>query len=206
MREINGFPKAAGFLLLAALASVLMTGCAKAPEAEMEAAEEALLAARADEAEFYAREELSRAQDAINEARTEIEVQDQKWVKDYDKARELLESARRDAENAKVSAGTNKEQTRIEAEAAIAEGKGAIDHAASVLRSAPVGKGTRADIALYTSDLEQLRIEIVEAEAAMSSGKYWDALDKANAVRDKAQRIDSDVQLVLDKTRRGRTA
>ena len=187
-------------LLLVLLASVALTGCAKPPEEEQRAAEQAIADAKAAEAETYASNELGQAQSAFDNAKAEIEAQNQKWFKNFDKAKEQLAASRTSGEQAKTAAVANKEQAKQEADAAIAAAKTAVETAEASLKAAPVGKGTKADMELYTSDLEGAKTQIADAEAAMTSGKYYDARDKAKAVADKANQINTDIQAVIEKS------
>ena len=192
--------KVSMLLLVVAMASLALTGCAKPPEEEQRAADQAIADAKSAEADTYASNELGQAQQSLDGAKAEIEAQNQKWFKNYDKAKEQLAAARTAAEQAKTAAVANKEAAKQEAEAAVAAAKTAIETAEASLKSAPVGKGTKADMELYTSDLEGAKTQIADAEAALTAGRYYDARDKAKAVSDKANQINTEVQAVIEKS------
>src|SRR5262249_41228543 len=105
------------WLGLAVLALILATlACGKAPQAEKDSAKAAMDDAEAS-AEKWASSEWQAAQSSMSQAQAEIEAQNQKWFKNYDKAKELLAQAKADAEKAKAAAVTNKETAKNEATA-----------------------------------------------------------------------------------------
>src|SRR5262245_59772947 len=79
-------------LLLTLAASVVFVavGCAKPPQDDIAATQAEMDKARQAQAETWAPNELKAADEAMNAAQTEINAQNEKWFKNYDKAKELL--------------------------------------------------------------------------------------------------------------------
>ena len=96
-------------LVLVLVAAFVAVGCAKPPDEDMNAANQAVSDAKAAEADAYASSELASAQGSLDSAKTEIEAQKQKWFPNYDKAKEFIATAKKGAETAKTTAAANKD-------------------------------------------------------------------------------------------------
>ncbi len=185
-------------LILMVTAAVLMTGCQKPPEQELAAAQQAIDAAKQAEAEKYAQTELSTVQTTLDQARAEIETQKAKWFPNYDNAKKLLADAKTQGDQAKEAAIQGKEKAKQEATAAIADAKAAVEAAETALKSAPKGKGTKADLELMTKDLEGYKTAITEAEQMMASEDFKGATAKATGAKDNAKSVADQVQAAID--------
>ena len=179
-----------GFAVLAlALAAV---ACAKPPQADIDAAKAAMDDAQPS-AEKWATPEWQAAQSSMSAAQAEIDAQNQKWIKNYDKAKELLAQAKADAEKAKTAAATNMETAKNEANTAVADATTALEAAKTAVAGAPKGKDTKADLALFQQDLDGLATTLSEAQTALQSEDYMTARDKANSVKEKATSISDQI-------------
>lgn len=173
----------------AALVFVAAVACAKAPQEDISAAQADLDKAREAQAETWAPNEYQAADTTWKAANDEIQAQNAKWIKNYDKAKELLTKAKEEASTAAQAAAANKEQARTDSEAAIAAADTALAAAEAGLKVAPVTKDSRADLALFKSDIENLRGTLEQARQAFSSEDFKKALESANSVKDKATSI-----------------
>ena len=173
----------------AALVFVAAVACAKAPQEDISAAQADLDKAREAQAETWAPNEYQAADSTWKAANDEIQAQNAKWIKNYDKAKELLTKAKEEASKAAQAAAANKEQARTDSEAAIAAADTALAAAEAGLKVAPVTKDSRADLALFKSDIENLRGTLEQARQAFSSEDFKRALESANSVKDKATSI-----------------
>jgi TonB family protein len=106
---------------LSVILSVLAfaTACGTRPTAEIDAAKAALDNASAT-ARQYAPESLKAAQDTNAALDAELAAQDAKWIKSYDRARELAASARLASEKAIADATAGKARAEAAAAAAVA--------------------------------------------------------------------------------------
>ncbi len=173
----------------AALVFVAAVACAKAPQEDISAAQADLDKAREAQAETWAPNEYQAADSTWKAANDEIQAQNAKWIKNYDKAKELLTKSKEEASKAAQAAAANKEQAKTDSEAAIAAADTALAAAEAGLKVAPVTKDSRADLALFKSDIENLRGTLEQARQAFSSEDYKKALESANSVKDKATSI-----------------
>ena len=180
-------------LILMVVAAVLLTGCQKPPDAEMQAATASLEAAKSGEAEKYAQSELATASATLDQARTEIEAQKAKWMPNYDKAKEMIAQAKTQADAAKEAAIKGKETAKNEATQAIADAKAMVANAEAGLKTAPKGKGTKADLEMMNKDIEGYKQSITDAEGLMTSEDYMGARDKAKAAMDGAKGVQDQI-------------
>lgn len=94
--------------------SIAVAGCARSPEANIDAARAAIDDARGADAARYAPEAMQSAQNSWDQLQHELDVQSTRWVKHYERAQILADEARLNAENAKN--GTVAARTRLDAE------------------------------------------------------------------------------------------
>jgi TonB family protein len=123
---------AIGRLSVILLMLAFATACGTRPTTEIDAAKAALDNASATAAQ-YAPESLKAAQDTNAALDAELAAQDGKWIKSYDRARELAVSARQASEKAIADATAGK--TRAEAAAAAAAAKVKADTAVRAKRA-----------------------------------------------------------------------
>jgi hypothetical protein len=174
---------------LAAVVMILAVGCAKPPQEDISAAQAEMDKARQAQAETWAANEYRGANEAMNAAQAEITAQNEKWFKNYDKAKELLATAKTDATKAAEAAAANKAQAKSDAEAAMSAADTALGTAEAALKVAPVTKDSKADLELFKNDLATLRSTLDAARASFASEDYKKALESANSVKDQATSI-----------------
>lgn len=169
----------------------LIAGCSKAPEAEMQAANQAIEAARTAEAEAYAPAAWRTAQDTLQAATAAKTEQDGKFAlfRSYGKSKEMFVAAQQLANAASAASETEKEKVKQEVIGLLSQAKGGIDAATAALAKAPKGKDTKAELELIKADLDGLTPAYADAEADFNSGKYLTARTKIQGVIQKAQSI-----------------
>jgi len=196
----------AGSMLVLA---VVFAGCAKPPETEMKDAQAALDDARnTAQADKWASSEYAAAKGSYDAANAEVEAQNQRFalMRNYDKAKEMFAQAKADSDKAKQAAVANKEAAKNEANNKLQEATTAITAARDALSKAPVTKDTKADIQLFTSDLDGLDQSLGEVRNMISSEDYTGASSKASAVTAQANDIATKLTEAAEKAaaRRGR--
>jgi TonB family protein len=90
--------------------AVVATGCAAPPTAEVDGAKASVDRASRSDANRYAPESLRSAEDARAALDAELKVQEGKWVKSYDRTRELAAAAKAAGEKAEADAVAGKEK------------------------------------------------------------------------------------------------
>jgi protein TonB len=99
-----------GFRAIALGLALVVTGCAAPPAAEVDAAKAAVDKAVADHADQYAAETLKAAQEARAALDAELTVQEGKWFKSYDRAKQLAAAAKEAGDKAAADAVAAKEK------------------------------------------------------------------------------------------------
>ncbi len=185
------------FSLLAVLLAVGLTlGCGgDPPKADLDAASQALQAARDAGAEKYADNELASAQRAFDDAKSAYDVEAEKWFKNWDEVvKPGLADATGQANAAAASATEAKNAAMSAAEAAIAEAAAAVEQTRGSLEAAPAGKGTEVDIEQLKTDLGGADSDLAAARAAVDSEEFEEATAKANSAMSTAEAVASGVE------------
>lgn len=181
-------------LILVGLAMVM--GCAKPPQAEIEAAKAAIQSAVDAGAGEYAAASLRDAQNAVASLDAEVQAQTKKFalMRSYKQAATLAATAKAAGEKAKTDAEAGKAQAKADAEALLAQAKTALEEATAVLKAAPKGKGTEMDIKAMENDLMTVGSQIAEGEAAHVAGKYLESKAKFEAALNASNNVKNMVE------------
>jgi hypothetical protein len=181
--------------------AVALSSCAKAPQADFDAAKAKLEEARAAEAEKYAVNEFRAASDSLDAAQREIEAQNGKFAlfRKYGRAKTLIASADAQSVTAKQAAIEGKERTKNEAEQLMMQAQAAIDSTNTLVEKAPKGKESRADLELIKSDLTGAQTSLDDARASFQREEYLEAKAKAEAVINKANQLSAEVNAAIEK-------
>jgi hypothetical protein len=189
-------------LILATLALLaFIVGCSKAPEAEMQRANTAMEAAKTAEAETYAQGSYAAAMDTLNAANAAKQEQDSKFAlfRSYGKSKEMYVKSEEMFNASASEAATEKEKVKQQVQTSLAEAKAVLDSAATALKKAPRGKGSKADIALIQSDLDNANTQYTDAETDFNNGKYMVAKGKVEAVIASAHKIMDEISTAATK-------
>ena len=170
-------------VVLASLALVAsLTACAKAPTEEINATKAAVDAAVAEGAQQYTPEDYKMVADQLAAANAEIKVQEEKFFKNFDKAKQMLAKTKADAEALKGKVAQRKEELKQAAVATLAQANAALVEAKDLLAKAPKGKGSKADIEAMQTDLAGVEAMLPEVQPMIDSGDFIGANEKANAI------------------------
>lgn len=187
------------FLALSMVTIFLLVGCAKQPTEEMNAAKASIDAVVAEGAQKFAAEDAKKLNDGMQAAQDEIKVQDGKTFKDYAKAKELLAKVKADAEALKAGLAAKKEEAKKNAAAAQEAAKASVAEVKTLLAKAPKGKGSKADIEALKADLKGIEDSLAEIKSANDSEDYNAAIEKSNAIKDKAAAISDQIKKAMEK-------
>jgi hypothetical protein len=174
--------------------AVMTVACGAPPTADINAAKAAITAATTAGAGDYAAASLKTAEDAQAALDAELKAQEGKWLKSYDKAKQLAADVKTAGEKAATDAAAGKEKAKADATQAIAAAKAALTEAEGLLAKAPKGKGSAADIAAMKADLATAATAVTEGETALGSGKFLDAIAKAESAKKAAATVKEAVE------------
>lgn len=192
-------------LVAIVVASMVMTGCAKPPVAEMDAAKGALTTAEGVEAATYADAELNEAKAAVAAAEAELATQQGKFAlgRNYDKAKELIAEAANKATAAQTAAIAGKEEAVQKAEASLSTLNSAIasiDAMVAHLQACPKKpKGFDADMLVIGTQVDALKAEVAPVQQAISDGDYNGAVARAESVQVQAATLSTDLEGAAEK-------
>ncbi|UCF40326.1 MAG: hypothetical protein JSW43_11405 [Gemmatimonadota bacterium] len=157
-----------------ALAGVmLVTACARVPQAEVDAATAAFDAARVAEAEIYALDAYRSAAAALEAMRAELDEQAElsPFARNYDSTLVLAAAARVAGDSALAAATEQKEFAREDALAALDVAKGDLVELRAMVDRAPSRRGA-PDPAALRSEAGTIERTLATADSLLSAGRY----------------------------------
>lgn len=187
----------AAFIMVAAL-----VGCGKAPQAEIDAANAAIEAAKTAEANVYLPAEFAAVQDSLTAVNAEIEAQSSKLFKKFGPMKAKLEQTAALANQVAADAAVKKEEVKKEVETAIAGMKTVVEENKTLIAKAPRGKDGATALEEIKTEMTAIDQAAAEAEAMLNSGKYMDALNKVKASSASAVEINTELKNAIAKVRR----
>jgi len=192
------------FLSALVLMVVLATGCAKLPQAELDAATAALDSAKVVEANRYLADEFNALQDSLNAANVEIEAQKSKFfiTRSYKAVTEKLVKITADVDGLKARTEERKIQVRTEVQDTLVVLNNLIVEVKGLLAKAPRGKEGKAALEAIQNDITVIEATVTEINTLITNGDYLTAQDKTNASKAKAEAIKEELTAAISKTKR----
>ncbi len=189
------------YVLSIVAATIMFTSCAKAPQAEIDAAKAALEQAKTAQADLYVEADYLAVQDSLNAVMVEIEAQSSKLFKSYGDAKEKLVVITTQATELVAKTDVRKEEIKTEVATAEAATLALIEENNQLLAKAPKGKEGKEAIEAIKLDLTGITTSVSEVPALIASGDLLGAQTKVNAAQQKATEINAELKSVLDKAK-----
>ncbi|KAF0233956.1 MAG: hypothetical protein FD181_3757 [Prolixibacteraceae bacterium] len=189
------------YVLSIVAASIIFTSCAKAPQAEIDAAKAALEQAKTAQADLYVEADYLAVQDSLNAVMVEIEEQSSKLFKSYGTAKEKLVVITTQATELVAKTDVRKEEIKTEVATAEAATLALIEENNQLVAKAPKGKEGKEAIEAIKLDLTGISTSVSEVPALIASGDLLGAQTKVNAAQQKATEINTELKSVLDKAK-----
>jgi hypothetical protein len=188
---------------MAALAMVVvLASCGKKPQAEIDATNAAIEAAKTAEAPVYLPAEFAAVQDSMSAINTEIAAQESKLFKKFGPAKEKLAQTLAAANQLAANAAVKKEEVKKEVETAIADMKTVVEENKTLITKAPRGKEGAAVLEQIKTEMATIETAATEAQGLYDGGKYMDALNKVKASKERATSINTELKDAIAKVRR----
>ena len=182
------------FRVGAVLALIMaVVSCGSPPQAELDAAQAALDAARQAGAEAYAADAYNRAKNTLADARAKSEQGE------YDAAKTAAVQAKDQADQARSLAESSKATIRDEAQAIVNRLSNTIGDARAAVDGAPRGKGADDDLDQLRADLGQAGAALTDARSSFGDGNFNAALEQAKSADSKLGQVQSAVQVAVQK-------
>ncbi|MGE5235473.1 MAG: hypothetical protein ACM3O7_03875 [Acidobacteriota bacterium] len=187
-----------GVVLVAA--TLLVVGCAKPPQPEIDGAKAALAAAEQAEAGKYAPDALDKANQAMNAVNAELQAQEAKFAlfRSYTKTKQLIADAQKAADDAKQAAAAGKEKAKADARAAIDEVKGLADKAKTLMadlekcRRKP--KDFKKDMEMMKGNLDGYTNQVNDLEGAFTREDFLGAKAQAETLKGQLNSMITDLE------------
>jgi PAB1-binding protein PBP1 len=184
---------------IAALSLALVLGsCAKAPQAEVDAARSAVAAAAQNgDVPVYAPDTLKRAQDSLSTMEAELKA------KRYDKTKLAAVDAKENADKSLAEAAVAKEAARVDAKSLLDELATSLPAAEKTLAAAQKVRKAKLDFKALATMLASAKSTVAGAKADFDAGSYGPARDKAigakTSLADLTRQISEGIQAATKK-------
>jgi hypothetical protein len=179
----------------------ILSSCGKVPQAQIDATNAAISAAKTAEADVYIPSEFAAVQDSMKAIMADIEAQKSKLFKNFGSAKVKLDATLALANQVAANAATKKEEVKKEAEATLTAIQDVIKENGDLMKKAPRGKEGAAVLAQMKTDMASVEATVGEAQASFDNGAYMDALNKVNAAKSTADGINTELKDAIAKVK-----
>ncbi len=187
------------FVLSAMSIAVLFSSCGKVPQVEIDGANASIEAAKSVGADVYAAEDFVALQDSMRSVNENVEVQNAKFFKNFDKVSAQLVVVNTMAVEAKAKAETRKAEVKLEIEGLQIEVSSILVQNNELATVAPKGKEGAAALEAIKGDISLIESSLTEVEGLVAQDKLMPALDKVKAAKEKALAINTELNEVIAK-------
>lgn len=192
--------------VLMGLATLMMvaflSSCGKAPQAEIDAVNAAIEAAKTAEAAVYVPAEFAAVQDSMNAIMAEVEAQNGKLLKKFGPVEMKLESALAQAGQVAANAGVKKEEVKNEVGTLMTAIATVVEENKTLITKAPRGKEGAAVLEQIKTEMATIEASIAEAQGMFDNGAFMDALNKVKAAKESADGINTELKDAIAKVSR----
>ncbi|MBN2610716.1 MAG: hypothetical protein JXB00_04090 [Bacteroidales bacterium] len=188
-----------GLGLLALGLAVMLSGCGKLPQADIDAATAAIDSAKMAGANVYIAEEFVAIEDSLKSAIEKIEQQKSKMFKNFAEPVKQLQEVKMLAAEATKKAATVKEQVKQEVQSALGEVTTMVAENKDLITKAPKGKEGKAALEAMQSELGVIETSVAEATTLFDSGEFMTAKEKIMAAKEKAVSINTELKDAIAK-------
>ncbi|HEX6949662.1 MAG TPA: hypothetical protein VF127_08670 [Nitrospira sp.] len=184
---------------------VLLSGCARPPADQINAAEQAVKDAQQSGAATYVANDYAKVEGLLTAMKTEVAEQDGKFalLRDYGKAEELAVMTKTEAEGVKVAAVKKMEEAKFAATQAHQAAQASVASAMDLVAKAPAGKD-RAALESIKTDAVALKASLNDVQMMLDKNDYLGAQTKAKAIQEKADAVSHEIETALAKIGKGK--
>lgn len=178
---------------------VILTGCSKVPQAELDAANTAIEAARTAGADLYLPDAYAALQDSMKLITEKMELQKTKMFRKYGEAKEKLNTLTLQADSVTRQTEVRINEVKTEVQNTLAEVKTILKENKQLITKAPKGKGGSAALMEIKNEISVIEISLDEASKLFETNEYIAALDKVKAAKNEAAAINTELKEVIAK-------
>ncbi len=189
------------FVIAAVSLMLIFAGCAKVPQAEIDAAKAAIEEVRGAQADIYLPGEFTAINDSLRVALEKVEAQKGKLFKSYKSVKTILANIPTMAASIKANTETKKAEVKAEAEAMLATVTTMQLENNTLSAKLPMGKNEREAVEAIKAELGVIDGAITEVSTMLANGDFMGALNKINAIKQQAEAKNLEIKDVLTKAR-----
>lgn len=187
------------FAIAAVVFALIVGGCAKLPQVELDSAKAAIEKANLSQANVYLAPEYAALVDSMNSINAQIESINGHFFKNFTEVKLKLSAVESEA-NALVSkTEAKKESIKQEVLDIVASLNGLASENGVLVSNAPKGKEGKAAIEAIKSELSVIDGSTLEIGQLIEQGSLIPAQTKAKATLDKATKINLELKTVVEK-------
>ncbi len=179
----------------------ILAGCGKVPQAQIDATNAAIEAARTVQADIYLPDEFAAIQDSMNAILVNIELQKSKLFKNFGDEKDRLDQVTNMANQTAARVDAKKEEVKQEVQNLLNDTRNVVAENSRLVTRLPRGKEGAQVIEQIKADLSGVENSVSEAQNLFDKGAFMDALNRVKAARAKADGLNSEMKEVLTKAR-----
>lgn len=179
--------------------AVILSSCGKIPQAEIDAANTAIEAAKTAGADVYVAADFAALQDSMNVVNQKVEEQNGKFFKSYKDVSARLTVVSQLATEVQSKTEVRKEEIRQEVAALQAEVAQLNAQNNELVAQAPKGKEGTAALEAIKGDISMVDASMTEVAGQLAADQLMPALDKAKAAKEKAVALNTELSEVIAK-------
>jgi hypothetical protein len=181
------------------LAALLMLGCSRMPQKQIDETNAAIEEIKTAGADLYLPEEYAALQDSMRSVMETVEAEKSKLIKNFRSAEEQLAGVVRYAREVKTRTEARKEDLKNEIRTTLSEVVTLIESNRQLILQAPRGKEGTSVMLAIGNELNTIQETVTEAQSMMERGEYLTTLSRAKAARENAASINKELQEVIAK-------
>lgn len=179
--------------------AVLLSSCGKVPQAEIDAANAAIEAAKTAGADVYLSADYAALQDSMNVVNQNVEERNGKLFKNFKNVSAQLAVVTQMAAEVQTKTDARKEEIKNEIANLQNEVSELLIRNNELIAQAPKGKEGAAALEAIKADNGVVETTMTEVENLTASGELMSALDKAKAANEKAKALNDELNEVIAK-------
>lgn len=187
------------FAIAVIVLALIVGGCAKLPQVELDSAKAAIEKANLAQANVYLTPDYAALMDSMNSVNAEIELINGHFFKNFTEVKSKLSAIESEANALVTKTEAKKESIKQEVLAMVSGLKSLASENGELVSNAPKGKEGKAAIEAIKSELSVIDGSTLEIEQLIEQGSLIPAQNKAKATFDKATAINMELKTVVEK-------
>jgi hypothetical protein len=179
--------------------TLLLSGCSKVPQTELDSANSAIEAAKTAGADLYVPDAYAALQDSMKVITEKIELQKTKIFRKYGEVKKELNAVTIQANQVSEQTEVRKTEVKTEVQNVLAEVKTILQEDKQLITKAPRGKEGSAALLEIKNEITIIEGSVDEASKMLEGNQYIQALDKVKAAKEKASSINAELKNVIAK-------